>query len=133
MDNGRVVCALLDGQICSAYFNMRHLDDFLVFVWTWTRTNVHKDPPAQANTNNTNTSSAKESVGNNNNQKKQPLPPPSDSERISFFINAHINSLILDVDLAPISFALFDYLFLCYICIFYTFTPVSLTLIPYPV
>lgn len=90
MDNGPVVCALLDGQICSAYYNMRHLDDLLVFVWTWTRTSIHRPPPSSS----------------------APIDPPlpkvlplarEPHERISLFINAHITSVILDLDLTPLT------------------------------
>lgn len=72
---------------------MRHLDDFLVFVWTWTRASGKrrsKEPPAP----------------------KEPAvaPPPllpkdprPSSERISFFINARVSSVMVDIDLAPLS------------------------------
>lgn len=111
MDNGRVVCALLDGQICSAYFNMRNLDDFLVFVWTWTRTAVHqpngkpkfRENYVNLNNNHTNSNpnpTPNVNTNNSNNSKKDDVPA---SERVSFFINAHFTSLMLDVDLAPIS------------------------------
>lgn len=85
-----MVCALLDGQICSAYFNMRHLDDFLVFVWTWTRASGNR--PAKA--------PPKEPAALPISLPKEPLTP---SERISFFVNANFATIMMDVDLTPLS------------------------------
>jgi hypothetical protein len=70
-----------------------------VFVWTWTRTSLHRpDAPTIRQQTHAHIQQIQETT-----LPAKPPQPPIPSERISFFINARINSLMLDLDLTPIS------------------------------